>query len=123
MIDASKESFFISDVLKNVLDYDSLERADIDDSEVLNSINVKGKKFDFELISFEIKTVADEYCFKLELAVPAFKIKDCLQISIDGGTVQIDGSAFKFDDSNLHWDAKNKILTCCALLVNEKGLK
>jgi hypothetical protein len=122
-IDASKESFFISDVLKGVLDYDSLERADINNSEVLNSINVNGKEFDFELFSFEIKNVDDEYRFKLELSVPAFKIKDCLQISTGGGTVRIDGSSFEFCNSDLHWNAKNKILTCYARLCNEKGLR
>jgi AAA15 family ATPase/GTPase len=124
MIDTNKESFFISDSLKDVIDYDRLDRNDDDATKITNVINMNGKELDFELVSFEIKNDDDGQRFVLQLIVPAFKINDCLHLSLESGTIRIEGSIFKFGDAGgLHWDAKNKILTCDARLDIEQEVK
>lgn len=123
MLDTGKESFFISDSLKGMIDYDRLDLSNDDAVEVANVISVSDRELDFELVSFEIKNDDDGQRFVLQLIVPAFRINDCLHLSLESGTIRMEGSTFRFGDAGLHWDARNKILTCEARLDIEQEVK
>jgi hypothetical protein len=112
----NQNSLFVSDALKGVLNYESLYDSIEEELHPTNNLFIDDKKFEMDLLTMESIATHQDIKFKMQMKVPAFKMKDYLQLSKKNGTAQIDGVVFALQSSDLHWDVKNKIMTCFARL-------
>jgi hypothetical protein len=113
----SQNSLFVSDALKDVLNYESLyEPNEEEDAISSNVLLINGEKFELDLLTVESTNVHQNFGFKMQLRVPALNMADYLCLSKGTCEARINDVSFELQGSDLHWDVKNKIMTCSARL-------
>jgi hypothetical protein len=115
MLEQDQSSFFVSDVLKNVLDLDDLIEVE-NNASISNLMRIGHRELEIELLSMETSEQPQEFCFKLQLKIEALQIADYLSVVNCGALASIDDVSFELQGSDLHWDVRSRIVTCHARL-------
>jgi hypothetical protein len=111
-----QNSLFVSDALKDVLNYESLYEPIEEKSISSNFLLIDGEKLELDLLTIEIINAHQCTDFKMQLKVPALKMTDYLWLSKTTCNAQISSTSFELQSPGLYWDVKNKIITCFARL-------